>query len=197
MAVLPGAATAPTRVASDYRLSVGDTLQITVSNHPDVNSDAVVRPDGKITLPRAGDVLAAGKTAPQLAKEIERILARTLNNARVQVIVKSAAVQQAVVSGAVKAPGPYPFKTAMRVVDLISLAGGLSTKATRIKGRIIRRGRDIPLQVADAIADPTSAANLPLRADDLVILDAQDFAKQLTVTGEVNTCPATTIWTKI
>ena len=179
-------ASAPAKVANDYRLSVGDTLQITVSNHPDVNSDAIVRPDGKITLPRAGDVAAAGKTAPQLAKEIEKILARTLNNARVQVIVKSAAAQQTVVAGAVKAPGPYPFRTGMRVVDLISLAGGPSTKPTRIKGRIIRRGRDIPLNVAGAISDPTSAANLPLRADDLIILDAQDFAKQLTVTGEVN-----------
>ena len=48
-------------LGADYRLGVGDSLQITVSNHPDVNSDVVVRPDGKITLPRAGDVLAAGK----------------------------------------------------------------------------------------------------------------------------------------
>ena len=178
-------ATAPVKVASDYRLSVGDTLQVTVSNHPDINSEAVVRPDGKITLQRAGDVLAAGKTAPQLAQQIERILARTLNNARVQVIVKTAASKQAVISGAVKTPGPYTFKTGLRAVDLISLAGGLSTKPARIKGRIIRAGRDLPLDVARATADPTSAANLPLRADDLIILDAQDFTKQLTVTGNV------------
>lgn len=181
----PLPSTAPA-LGAQYQLGVGDTLQITVSNHPDVGGEVVVRPDGKITVPGVGEVMAQGKTALALAKEIERRLGRTLNNARVQVTVRAAAVKQAVISGAVKAPGPYPFKTGMRAVDLISLAGSLSTKSTRIKGRIIRQGRDIPFNVAGAISDPTSTANLQLRADDLIILDAQDFTKQLTVTGNVN-----------
>ncbi len=181
----PLPSTAPA-LGAQYQLGVGDTLQITVSNHPDVGGEVVVRPDGKITVPGVGEVMAQGKTALALAKEIERRLGRTLNNASVQVTVRAAALKQAVISGAVKAPGPYPFKTGTRAVDLISLAGGLSTKPTRIKGRIIRQGRDIPFDVAGAISDPTSTANLPLRADDLIILDAQDFTKQLTVTGNVN-----------
>ena len=180
---LPRALAAP--VASDYKLGVGDGLQITVSNHPDVNSEVVVRPDGKITLPRAGDIVAAGKTAPNLAKEIELILARTLNNARVQVIVREAAARQARITGAVKAPSAYNVKPNFRVMDLVSLAGGPSTKASRITGRIYRGTQVIPFDFEAAFSNPGGKANLPIAPDDLVQLDAQDFAKQLTVIGAV------------
>ena len=121
--VAPGAWT-PRAVAApaDYVLGVGDTLQISVTNHPDINGEVVVRPDGKITLPGAGEVTALGVTAPRLAREIEKRLARTLNNARVQVTVKAAAPRQASIAGAVKAPGLYTLKPGARVLDLI--AGG-------------------------------------------------------------------------
>ena len=171
----------------DYRLSLGDTLQITVSNHPDLNSELVVRPDGKITLPGVGELVAAGKTTTNLSAEIGRILSRTLNNARVRVIVKSTVEQQLSISGAVRAPGPFPYKPGLRVIDIIGRAGGLATVATRIKGRIIRQGKEISFDVAKANSNPASAANVPVFADDVIFLDAQDFVKQLTVTGDVNT----------
>ena len=194
-ALVGGVLTAPVALAQkptvplgvDYRLGVGDELQITVSNHPDVDSAVTIRPDGKITLTGAGDLTAAGKTAPRLAKEIEAILARTLNNARVQVIVKSAAARQARIMGAVKAPNAYSVKANSRVVDLISLAGGLDTKVSRITGRLIRGGKVFPFDVQAAIKNPTSKSNLAVRPDDLVQLDAQDISKQLTVTGSVAT----------
>ena len=169
----------------DYRLGVGDTLGITVSNHPDLDTELVVRPDGKITLPRVGDIVAAGKTTTRLAAEIERILARTLNNARVRVIVKTTIIQQLSISGAVRAPGQFPYKPGFRVLDVIGRAGGLATTATRIKGRIIRQGKEISFDVARANANPASSANIPVLADDVIFLDAQDFVKQLTVTGSV------------
>ena len=170
----------------DYRLGLGDSLQITVSNHPDIDSELVVRPDGKITLPGVGELVAAGKTTTSLAAEIERILARTLNNARVRVIVKTTVEQQLSISGAVKAPGQFPFKPGLRVIDIIGRAGGLATKATRIKGRIIRQGKEISFDVDKADSNPASSANIPVFADDVIFLDAQDFTKQLTVTGSVN-----------
>ena len=172
-------------LGADYRLGVGDELQVTVSNHPDVDSGVVVRPDGKITLPRVGDIVAAGKTTARLAKEVETVLARTLNNARVQVIVKTAAPRQARIMGAVKAPSAYNVKPNTRVVDLISMAGGLDAKLSRVSGRLIRGSEVYPFDVQAAINNPTGKANIAVRPDDLVQLEAQDFARQLTVTGNV------------
>ncbi len=185
--VSPTAMAAPAVVAGDYRLGVGDELQITVSNHPDINREVVVRPDGKITLPRVGDIVASGKTAAQLATQVERILARTLNNARVQVIVNEAAPRQARIMGAVKTPNAYNIKRNFRVMDLVSLAGGLQTKASRTTGRVYRGSKVIPFDLEAAFNNPGSKSNLAILPDDLVQLDAQDFTKQLTVTGNVET----------
>ena len=191
VSVAPGAWMARAVAASaDYVLGVGDTLQVTVTNHPDVNGEVVVRPDGKITLPGAGEVTALGVTAPRLAREIEKRLARTLNNARVQVTVKAAAPRQASIAGAVRAPGLYTLKPGARVLDLIAAAGGPSTKISRISGTVVRRGKILPFALADAYAQPGGAANLPIKPEDLVQLDAQDFTKQLTVSGQV-TAPGT------
>ena len=172
-------------LGAQYRLGVGDDLEITVSNHPDVNTKVTVRPDGKITLPRVGELSASGKTALALGRDIERILARTLNNARVQVIVTAAAPRLASVSGAVKSPAPYPVKAGTRVLDLIARAGGPTAKVSRISGRVIRAGQTIRFSLADALKDPAGRANIPIRPDDTVILDEAEFTKQLSVAGSV------------
>lgn len=174
------------RVAStEYRLGPEDVLDISVSNHPDLNAVVTVRPDGRITLPRAGEISARGKSARALAADIQRVLSRSLNNARVQVLVKQARVTQARITGAVKMSGAYPIKSGWRLTDLVGAAGGLSTKPTRISGRLIRANRVLPFNLSRAVAQPSGASNLALLPDDLVILDAQDFAKQITVTGSV------------
>ena len=173
--------------AADYRLGAGDSIQITVSNHPDVNSEVVVRPDGKISVPRAGDVLATGKTTKQLAAQIETILARTLNNARVQIILKVAAPRQASILGAVNKPAIYDIKPNSRVLDLIAAAGGPSTKPGRISGTIVRNGAIIPFDLLDAFAKPGGKSNIAIKPGDLLQLEARDFARQLTVTGNVAT----------
>ncbi len=172
-------------VTTDYLLGSEDLLDISVSNHPDLNATVTVRPDGRITLPRAGEISARGKSARALAAEIQRVLSRSLNNARVQVLVKQARLTQARITGAVVKAGPYPIKSGWRLTDLVGAAGGLSTKPTRITGRILRANKVFPFDLNRAVSQPSSASNLALLPDDLVILDAQDFAKQITVTGSV------------
>ena len=172
-------------VSGEYLLGPDDVLDVSVSNHPTLNTSVSVRPDGRITLPRAGEFVARGKSARVLAKEIERRLALTLNNARVQVLVKQARPRVARVIGAVKTPGSYRVNPGTRLMDLIAQAGGLSTKVTRISGRVIRQGNVIPFDIARAVAQPGSAADVTLLPDDVVMLDARDYSRQITVTGSV------------
>lgn len=173
------------RTSSEYLLGPEDVLEISVSNHPDLNALVTVRPDGRITLPQAGEITARGQSARALAIQIQTVLARTLNNARVSVVVKQTRVTQARILGAVKNPGAFPIKEGARLMDLVGAAGGFSTKTTRISGRIIRANRVLNLNVPRAAAQPSGASNLALWPDDQVILDAQNFAKQITVTGSV------------
>lgn len=171
--------------SGEYLLGPDDVLDVTVSNHPTLNATVAVRPDGRITLPRAGELLARGKSTRALAGEIERRLAVTLNNARVQVLVKQARPRQARIIGAVKTSGSYNLGAGAHLMDLVAQAGGLSTKVSRVSGRLIRSGNVIPFDIAQAVARPASAANVRLAPNDLVILDARDIERQITVMGSV------------
>jgi protein involved in polysaccharide export with SLBB domain len=71
-------------------------------------------------------------------------------------------------------------------MDLVAVAGGLSTKPVRISGRVVRAGKVIPFSVEQAVARPASAANVLLKPDDLVVLDQQDITRQVHVIGQVS-----------
>jgi len=178
---------APSKAAGhgEYLLGPEDVLEVSVSNQPDLNTTVIVRPDGRITLPRAGELIARGKSARILGLEIQGRLARTLNHARVQVLVKQARPRLGRIIGAVKTAGSYPLPNGAHAMDLVALAGGLTTKITRVSGRVIRAKQVIPFDISRAESQPGSAANLALLPDDLIILDAKNYEKQITVTGSV------------
>ena len=184
---LPAASTASTgfRASGEYLLGPDDELKIEVSNHPDLNTAVKVRPDGKITLPRAGEIMARGQSVPTLARIIEARLARTLNHASVQVFLTTPRPRLARIIGAVKSTGTYPLQSGAHVLDLIAQAGGLTSKPTRIVGRVVRSGQVIPFDIGRAVAEPSSNSNVALHLDDVVELDALDYTKQITVMGAV------------
>jgi polysaccharide biosynthesis/export protein len=71
----PPAPTMPTdQAAPDYIIGPGDNVNIFVWQQPDLSVTVPVRPDGRITTPLAEDVIAAGKTPTQLARDMERQL---------------------------------------------------------------------------------------------------------------------------
>lgn len=170
----------------EYVLGADDVVDIAVANHEDLNTSVTVRPDGKISLPRAGEVQAAGKTAKALASAIEFELGKTLNHARVTVTVKEVNSRHARIIGAVKASGTFVLKPGWRLMDLIAVAGGLSTKPTRITGRLIRSGEVLPFNIEQAVLRPESPDNLVLEPNDLVVLDEQNITRQIHVVGQVS-----------
>src|SRR5277367_370944 len=87
-----GAATAPAKaaVAPDYIIGPGDTLQVFVWRNPELTVTVPVRPDGKISTPLVEDMVAVGKTAPQLARDMEGVLGEYVRSPKVNIIVTTA-----------------------------------------------------------------------------------------------------------
>lgn len=172
---------------ADANLLLGpdDVIEVMVSNHPALNRTVTIRPDGKITIPRAGDVQAAGRTSQALAEDIQARLSARLNNARVTVAVKEMNSHQVRVLGAVNNPGSYKWKPDWRFMDVVAAAGGLKTRPTRITGRIIRNRNIIPLNIEASVLHPEGTANAPILSNDLIVLDERDIFKQINVIGEV------------
>jgi polysaccharide export outer membrane protein len=132
-----GSTRAETAPAKDYRLVAGDKLRIEVYKDPQLSQSLEVRPDGKITLPLIGDVLAAGQTPTAVRDAIAESLKEYINNPVVTVIVVEAQPQTISVMGEVNNPGVQPLKYPMTVIDALAVAGGFkdfaNTKKIMIK----------------------------------------------------------------
>ncbi len=115
---------AAARPEPEYRIGREDVLEIVVYHEPELSRVMPVRPDGKISLPLAGEVEAAGKTAPELKAELSRALAPYVRDAEVSVLVHEINGPKFFVMGEVAHPGGFPLRGATSVVQAIALAGG-------------------------------------------------------------------------
>jgi protein involved in polysaccharide export with SLBB domain len=173
--------------ADPYVLGPNDVIEITDVNHEDMNMTLTVLSDGTVTYPWAGRLRADGKTPAELAAEIQAVLEKTRNNVAVTVGVKEARSRRVRVAGAVKNPGSFDLQPNWRALDLIPVAGGLTTRAARVRARLIRGGRTMTFDLAEALRSPDSDANPVLERDDLVLLDELDPASdRVFVVGQVN-----------
>jgi protein involved in polysaccharide export with SLBB domain len=119
----------------EYRIVPGDRLQLDYGHRmdnglPDVR-DVWVRPDGRITVFPAGDVIAAGLTPMELQHNIITLLSADLKLPRVVVSVAEVAGNVVHVMGRVERPGSYPAGPFVTVMQAITAAGGLKDDASR------------------------------------------------------------------
>ncbi len=121
-----------------YLIGVSDVLRVTVWKHENLEVQAPVRSDGKISVPLLDDVQAAGLTPERLKNEISERLSPLLNNPDVTVIVLSADSQKATVTGAVLRSGQVSLTHEMGVLEAVAAAGGFNAWANKGDVRVIR-----------------------------------------------------------
>ncbi|HET6437308.1 MAG TPA: polysaccharide biosynthesis/export family protein [Anaeromyxobacter sp.] len=130
VAVSGCASTNVTRMANDgpdggeYRIAKEDVLEVVVYREPELSRVVPVRPDGRISLPLAGEMEAAGKTPSELQRGIVQGLTPYVHDATVAVLVKEINGSKVFVLGEVVHPGEFPLRGPMSVVQAIAVAGG-------------------------------------------------------------------------
>jgi polysaccharide export outer membrane protein len=139
-----GAPAAPraATTAADYRLVPGDKLRIEVYKDPQLSQSVQVRPDGKITLPLANDVSAAGHTPAELRDAIVSSLKPYMANPTVTVMVVETVPPLIYVMGEVNSPGAQPLNGKMDVLQALATAKGFKDFADT-KNIVIRRGTQL------------------------------------------------------
>ena len=159
---------------TDYVIGTDDELTVLFWRDKDMSSDAVVRPDGKITLPLINDIQAAGLTPEQLRQRVNTEAARFLENPSASVFVKAINSRKVFITGEVTKPGPYPLTGPMTVLQLIATAGGLRDFAKRSEIVIMRSEGNKQLSFAfdyDAISKRNKLdQNIMLKPGDTVLV---------------------------
>jgi len=159
----------------EYVLGASDVVRVNVWKNAELSGEAIVRPDGTITLALIGDVKAAGRTAAELRTEISRRLAVYVKEEAATVTVQVAAINsyRFVVSGNVEHGGAFAANHFVTVSEAIALAGGPNRYASPELAVVIRPdpaggARRIPIDYVAILEGKHPEHDLPLLAGDTV-----------------------------
>ena len=118
-------------------------VQVSVWRNPDLGITVPVRPDGMITVPLAGDVLAGGRTPQEVAADIQNKLATYVREPQVSVILTELRSHEYLsrvrVTGAVRQPISIPYRQGMTVLDAVLAAGGVNEFAASDRTDLYRK----------------------------------------------------------
>lgn len=161
--------------ANAYRIQPGDVLNISVWKEQDLQADVIVRPDGGLSFPLAGDQVAAGRTVDELRQVLAGKLQKFIPDPVVTVAVKALGGNRVYVVGKVARPGEFPFSRPLDVMQSLSLAGGATSFADVNDIRILRRGENgkqviLPFRYDDVSRGRHLEQNVLLQTGDTVVV---------------------------
>lgn len=172
------------KVSEDYVIGAGDSLSVFVYRNPDLSEPGVaVRPDGRISVPLIEDIVAAGKTPTQLAREIEERLKKYIQDPNVTIIVRSfigPPDRQVRVIGEASDPQAIPYRERMTLLDVMIATKGLTKYAAGNRAMIVRitpdgKQQSIPVRLNDLIKDGDITQNVEMQPGDTLIIPQSWF----------------------
>ena len=156
-------------------------MNVFVWNHPELSVQIPVRPDGQISTPLVENMVAAGKTPSQLARDLEQKLTEYVRSPTVNVIVTTplSTFSQVNIIGQVTKPQQLPYHEGMKVMDAILAAGGLAQFAAGNRAKIVRtedgKKKEIRVRLDDLFNKGDLSQNLALKPGDVLVVPQSRF----------------------
>lgn len=192
LALLAGCATGPAfppappdaaaKVDYTYVIGAGDSINIVVWRNPELSMGVPVRPDGKIAAPLVDELMAQGKTSIELARDVEKVLAKYVRDPVVTVLVTGFVgpySEQIRVVGEAARPQALPYKQNMTILDVMIAVGGLTDFAAGNSATILRTsqqgGKQYSVRLRDLIKRGDMSANVDMRPGDILIIPQSFF----------------------
>ena len=175
---------ADVQAVTTYHIGVDDQLQITVWHNPDLSVSVPVRPDGRITVPLIGDVVAGGRTPDQVSAEIKDKLQSYIRDPQVAVILvalrSNEYLSRVRVTGAVRSPISIPYRQGMTVLDAVLAAGGTTEFAAPDRTELYRKGDgqgaiSYSVHLDKILQKGDLANNYPVQPGDVITVPQRAF----------------------
>jgi polysaccharide export outer membrane protein len=183
--------------AYEYRIGPGDILTITVWEHPELTIPSgsfrsaeeggnVVKADGSVFYPYAGDLPVSGLTTGEVQVLLQNRLGSVIKRPQVDVRVASFQSQNVYISGSVMKPGVVPItNNPLTLLDAIEQQGGLTETASWGEVTLTRNGSSQQISLRSLYENGQWSQNLLLQDGDLIHIPRND-AEKIFVLGEVN-----------
>lgn len=161
-------------------LGPGDLFEVSVVGEKDLPKEFRVQPDGTIDFPYLDRLVVAGLEPQQIEELLKTSLVdkKILVTPQVTVVVKGYYSKKVSVVGAVQKPGSLPWTEGMKLVDAISLAGGLTSLADGDRVRITRvvpGNKTVTATVSVEDITDGQLPDVPLQAGDTIKVDQRVF----------------------
>ena len=175
---------APTFAATpDYRyvIGTGDSVSVMVWRNPELSMSVAVRPDGRLTMPLVEDLPALGRTPTELARDIEKALAKFVRDPVVTVIVAGASgpfSEQVRIIGEATRPQALPYRQDMTMLDVMIAVGGITDFADGNKTVLVRgaeQGKMHTVRLNDLIKRGDISVNVDMKPGDVLIIPQSWF----------------------
>ncbi|WP_298435923.1 XrtA/PEP-CTERM system exopolysaccharide export protein [Geobacter sp.] len=199
--VLISLLTAAPALAADYVIGEGDGLDISVWGVKELNVSVKVRPDGKITIPGLGDVVASGLTPSQLQADLGHKLKGLVKNPIVTVSVREITNSKVYVFGGGVPSGVYDLNRRTTLLQLLCMIGnvgagdgkgggtavGIGVKvADYQRAYVLRNGKKIKENFYRLFITGDTSEDIVIQSNDAVYIP-QSVDKNVYVLGAVNT----------
>jgi len=167
---------------AEYRLQPGDELDIRFYYNPELNTSVLIRPDGRISLPLANEVQAAGLTPAGLTQQLRSSYERELRRPEISVIVRSFNSQKVFVGGEVASPGVIQALGPLTVLQSVTQAGGFKETARLNEVLVIRRDPNaaepivIPVDISSVVDGTQTGQDIALMPFDVVYVPKSPIA---------------------
>lgn len=121
----------PTAMVATYELQIGDVFDVKIYNHPELDENLVIRPDGRVSMLLAEDIVAAGLTPEELDRVITECYRKKIKDPEVAVILRKFTGNRVYVGGEVHSPRQLSLEGPMTALQAIYQAGGFKETAKK------------------------------------------------------------------
>jgi polysaccharide biosynthesis/export protein len=175
----------------EYQIGAKDLLEISVFEVPELNITVRVSENGMVSLPLLGEVQAAGLNRADLERKIAGMLEKNfLKNAQVTIFIKEFQSKKVSIMGAVKNPGMLDLIGRQSLLQVISMAGGLTDQAsdTVVVFRQFRNapGLSLSIRLDELLLKANPKFNIPVFPGDIINVPGSQFL-DIYVFGQVRT----------
>jgi polysaccharide export outer membrane protein len=157
-----------------YRVQPGDVLDISVWKEEDLKQQVLVRPDGGISFPLAGDIQASNKTITEIRNMLTDRLQKYIPDPIISAAVIKLDGNKIYVLGQVNRPGEFVASRYLDVIQALSVAGGMTPYASENKILVLRRNNgklvSIPFKYGDVEKGKNLQQDIILQSGDIVLV---------------------------
>jgi len=157
-----------------YKIGPGDVLTVSVWKEEGLQQEVLIRPDGGMSFPLAGDIQAGGKSVTELSDLLVNKIKKYIPDPVVTVAVRQIQNNKIYVVGKVNRPGEYVATRYVDVMQALAMAGGLNAYASSNNIRILRRvngkSQSRVFEYDDVASGDDLEQNVILQGGDVVVV---------------------------